>query len=146
MATLVERLGVEPTRQKVVEECVNLIDSQVKSKGMMVRASYATIKTIKKRFVLDTVDALLDDWLGKIQPHYERWSSGGGSTFSEFLVARSDEVAEDLLAVTDARAEKTSHTTAKKAYGRLRPSAKRNVVEGIPELSRLIERYLAESA
>jgi hypothetical protein len=148
MTNLVESLGGEPTRQKVVEECVALIDNQVKSKGgvggMAVRASYATIKAVKKRFVPEVVDGLLDDWLGKLQPHYDTWSSGSAGSFSEFLIARSDDVAEDLLAVTDARAEKTSHTTAKKMYGRMRGSAKRNVVEAIPELSRLIERHLAE--
>jgi hypothetical protein len=149
MTNLVERLGAEPRRQKVVDECVALIDHQVKSKGgvggMAVRASYATIKALKKRFVPEVVDGLLDDWLGKLQPHHDTWSSGGGGSFSEFLIARSDDVAEDLLSVTDARAERTSHTTAKKMYLKMRGSAKRNVVEAIPELSRLIERQLAES-
>jgi len=149
MSTLVERLGVDPTRQKVVEECVSLIDNQVKSKGgvggMAIRASYATIKALKKRFVPEVVDGLLDDWLARLQPHYDVWAAGTGSSLTEFLTARSDDVAEDLLAVTDARAEKTSHTTAKKMYLKMRPSAKRNVVEGIPELSKLIERHLAET-
>ncbi len=59
------------------------------------------------------------------------------------MIARSDDVAEDLLSVTDDRAQKTSHTTAKKMYLRMRDSAKRNVVEGIPALSRMLERHLA---
>ena len=59
------------------------------------------------------------------------------------MIARSEDVAEDLLSVTDERAQKTSHTTAKKMYQRMRDSAKRNVVEGIPDLSRMIERHLA---
>ncbi len=150
MTNLVERIGGEPTRQKVIEECVALIDHQVKSKGgvggMAVRASYATIKAIKRRFVPEVVDGLLDDWLGKLQPHHDTWAGGGGGTFSEFLIARSDEVAEDLLSVTDARAERTTHTTAKKMYLKMRGSAKRNVVEAIPELSRLIEKHLAETS
>ncbi len=144
--SLVQRLGVDPVRPKVVEDCVALIDAQVKTRGMMVRASYATIKTIKRRFVPEVVDALLDDWMGKLQPHYDRWSSGGSGTFAEFLIARSDDVAEDLLSVTDARAEKTTHTTAAKMYKRMRPSAKSNVVEAMPELARLIEKHLAETA
>ena len=53
------------------------------------------------------------------------------------------DVAEDLLSVTDARAEKTSHTTAKKMYMRMRDSAKKNVVEAIPALSKMIERHMA---
>lgn len=149
MASLVERIGVEPIREKVVDEAVTLIDAQVKSKGgvggMAIRASYATIKAIKKRFVHETVDGLLDDWLGKLQPHYDKWAGGGSGTFSEFLISRSDDVADDLLAVTDVRAERTSHTTAKKMYQKMRPAAKRNVVEAIPELSKLIERHLAQA-
>jgi hypothetical protein len=143
MPSLVEQLGKEPVRQQVVNDCVELIDSQVKQKGFVIKSAYATIKAIKKRFVPETVDGLLDDWLQKLQPHYDKWATTKQSSFSDYVIARSDDVAEDLLAVTDERAQKTSHTTAKKMYQRMRDSAKRNVVEAIPELSRMIERHLA---
>lgn len=145
--SLVERIGVEPVRAKVIEECVELIDAQVKAKsglsGMAIKGAYATIKTIKRGFVPSVVDALLDDWLGKLQPHHDKWSAGGSGTFAEFVIARSDDVAEDLLQVTDERAAKTSHTTAKKAYEKMRGNAKKNVIEAIPELARLIEKHMA---
>jgi hypothetical protein len=145
MAYLVEKLGTEPLRPKVISDCVDLIDAQVKQKGFVIKSAYATIKAIKKKFVFETVDALLDDWMNKIQPHYDRWVVSKPSSFSDYVIARSEDVAEDLLSVTDARAEKTSHTTAKKMYMRMRDSAKKNVIEGIPELSRMIERHLAEA-
>jgi hypothetical protein len=141
-ATLVEQIGKAPTRAHVVEDCVNLIEAQVKTKGFMLKSAYATIKALKKRFVPEVVDGLLDEWLGKIQPHYEKWEASKPSSFSDYVIARSEDVAEDLLQVTDARAEHTSHTTAKKMYLKMRDSAKRNVVEAIPELARLIERHL----
>ncbi len=145
--SLVERIGVDPTRPKVVEECVELIDAQVKAKGglsgMAIKGAYATIKTIKRGFVPSVVEALLDDWLGRLQPHYDKWAAGGKGTFSEFVIARSDDVAEDLLQVTDERAARSTHTTAKKAYEKLRGGATTNVIEAIPELARLIERHLA---
>jgi len=146
---LVDRLGSDPARAKLVEDCVTMIEAQVRNKGLVIRTAYGTIKAIKKRFVGEVVDGLLDDWLTKLQPHHDKWQAAGGAAqgaFAEFLVARSDDVAEDLLAVTDARAERTSHTTAKKLYGKMRPSAKSNVVEAIPELGRLIERHLSEGA
>ena len=143
MAYLVEKLGSEPLRPLVINDCVDLIDAQVKQKGFVMKSAYATIKAIKKKFVFETVDALLDDWMGKIQPHYDRWLVSKPSSFSDYIIARSEDVAEDLLSVTDARAEKTSHTTAKKMYMRMRDSAKKNVVEAIPELSRMIERHIA---
>lgn len=149
--TLVERIGVEPQRPKVVEDVVHLIDAQVKAKGglsgMAIKGAYATIKTIKRGFVPSVVEALLDDWLGKLQPHHDKWAAAGASgKFSEFVIARSDDVAEDLLQVTDERAAKTSHTTAKKAYEKMRGGAKKNVIDAIPELARLIEKHLADVA
>ena len=110
----------------------------------MIKSAYAAIKAIKKSFITETVDGMLDEWLGKIQPHYEKWSTNKSSTLTDFLVARGDEVAEDLLAVTDGRAERTSHTTAKKMYGRMRDGAKKNVIEAIPSLGRMIEKNLAK--
>jgi hypothetical protein len=142
---LVDTLGREPVRPKVVEETVALIDSQVKQKGFLIKGAYSTIKAIKGKFVPDVVDALLDDWLGKIQPHYDKWEVTKPSTFADYVIARSDDVAEDLLKVTDERAARTSHTTAKKMYTRMRDSAKRNVVEAIPELARLLEKHLNEA-
>jgi hypothetical protein len=143
MSTLVEAIGKDPIRQQVIADCVDLIDAQVKQKGMLIRSAYTTIKAIKRKFVPETVDALLDDWLGKIQPHYDKWAAAKSSTFTDYVVARSDDVAEDLLSVTDERAAKTSHSTAKKMYARMRDGAKKNVVEAIPELAKLIERHLA---
>jgi hypothetical protein len=143
MSNLVETLGKEPLRQAVIADCVDLIDAQVKQKGFVVKSAYAMIKGIKKRFVPEVVDSLLDDWLSKIQPHFDKWEANKSSSLTDFLVSRSDDVAEDLLSVTDGRAEKTSHTTAKKMYKRMRPGAKKDVIEGIPSLARMIEKHLA---
>lgn len=147
MPSLVEQLGKDPVRPKVVADCVELIDAQVKQKGFVIKSAYAAIKAIKKAFVPDTVDGLLDEWLNKIQPHYDRWSTNKQpAAFSDYVIARSDDVAEDLLSVTDARAEKTSHATARKMYMKMRDGAKANVVEAIPQLSRMIERHLNAQA
>jgi len=143
MSSLVEQIGQPPKRENVIEDCVALIDAQVKQKGFVIKSAYATIKAIKKRFVPEVVDALLNDWLGKIQPHYDKWAATKPSSLSDFLVARSDDVAEDLLSVTDARAEKTSHTTAKKMYFKMRNGAKKDVVEAIPDLAKMIEKHAA---
>ena len=143
MSNLVETLGKEPLRQGVIADCVDLIDAQVKQKGFVVKSAYAMIKGIKKRFVPEVVDSLLDDWLSKIQPHFDKWEATKASSLTDFMVSRSDDVAEDLLSVTDERAEKTSHTTAKKMYKRMRPGAKKDVIEGIPSLAKMIEKHLA---
>jgi hypothetical protein len=143
MSTLVEQLGKDPVRAAVITDCLELIDAQVKQKGMFIRSAYATIKTIKRKFVPEVVDTLLDDWLGKLQPHYDKWAAAKSTPLADFLVARGDDVAEDLLSVTDDRAAKSSHGTAKKMYLKMRDGAKKNVVDAIPDLARLLEKHLA---
>ncbi len=142
-------LGVEPARPRVVAECVTLVDAQVKAKsglgGVAVKGAYGTVKRIKKRFVPEVVDALLDEWLEQLEPYYQTWSAGGSGSFSDYLTARSDEVSEDLLSVTDGRAAKSKHKTAAKLYKKMRGKAKANVVEAIPELSKLLMRHLSPS-
>jgi hypothetical protein len=144
MSSLKERIGQQPQRAKVIADCVTLIDNQVKNKGFVIKAAYATIKTIKRRFVPEVVDGLLDEWLDKIQPHFDKWEATKPSSLSDYMVSRSDDVAEDLLSVTDGRAAKTTHTRAKKMYEKMRPAAKKDVIEAIPELSKMIERHLTE--
>jgi hypothetical protein len=143
MSSLVELLAKEPLRARVIEDCVELIETQVKQKGFIIKSAYATIKAIKKRFIPETVDTMLDEWLDKLSPHFDRWSANKTSSFVDYAIARGDDVAEDLLSVTDARAARTSHTTAKKMYGRMREGAKKNVVEAIPDLARMIEKHVA---
>ena len=143
MSSLVEKLAKDPVRPQMIVDCVELIDNQVKQKGFIIKSAYATIKAIKKSFVPEVVDSMLDAWLGKIQPHYDKWAANKTSSFSDYVVARGDIVAEDLLSVTDARAANTSHTTAKKMYGRMRDGAKQNVIEAIPALATMIEKRLA---
>src|SRR3954466_15803270 len=104
MPSLVEKLAQGSARPQTIEDCVELIDAQVKQKGFIIKSAYATIKAIKKKFVPETVDGLLDEWLGKLQPHYDKWVATKPSSFTDYIVARSDDVAEDLLSVTDARA------------------------------------------
>jgi hypothetical protein len=146
MTNLVEHLGKEPVRAAVIKDCIDLIDLQVKQKGFIIKSAYATVKAIKRKFVPEVVDSLLDDWLSKVQPHYDKWSATKASPLLDFLVARSDDVAEDLLSVTDERAAKSSHGTAKKMYLKMRDGAKKNVVEAIPDLARLIDKHLVVPA
>ncbi len=148
--TLTDQIIAEQTRPKVVAACVTLIDGEVKSKGgfggVALRGAYATIKAIKRGFVPDVVDALLDDWVVQLEPYYDRWRTGGGTTFSDYVSARSEDVAEDLLTVTDDRAARTKHKTARKAYNRMRGSAKKHVIQAVPKLGAIIEKHLANGA
>ena len=139
-------LGTEPVRPRVVADCTELIDAQVRAKrgvsGLAIKGAYGTIKRIKKGMVPEVVEALLDDWMDRLQPYYDSWAQTRDGSFVDHLVTRSEQVAEDLLTVTDERAEKTSHKTAAKAYRKMRPTAKNNVIAAVPGLARLLEKHL----
>jgi hypothetical protein len=94
--------------------------------------------------VPEVVDSLFDEWVGKLEPYFAKWRASGSGSLAEFLTARSDDIAEDLLGVTDVRAGRSKHKTATKLYGKMRPSAKRNVSAAVPKLGALMERHVKE--
>jgi hypothetical protein len=147
--TLADYVGAPPARDRVVADCASLVDEEVKSKGgisgVAIKGAYGTVKAIKPRFVPEVINALLDDWVAKLEPYYARWRSAGGGSLAEYLTARSEDVAEDLLKVTDERAGNSKHKTASKLYGKMRPSAKRNVAAAIPKLGALMEKHVLEA-
>ena len=144
--SLAEKMTQPPARDLVVKECCTLIDEEVKSKGglsgIAVKGAYGVVKAVKPRFVGEVVDAMLDDWIGKLEPYWTAWqANGAGKPFPDHLAARGAEVAEALLAVTDQRAKGAKNATVKKMYERMRPSAKKHVEEALPRLGRLVERH-----
>lgn len=142
--TLKDQLLNEETRPALAKDCCAFIDDEVRRKrgasGLAIRAAYKTVKTIKRGFVPGVVNALLDEWVAKLEPYYAE--CGGDGMFSDYLADRPEEVAQSLLEVTDGRAEKTKHKTAKKLYFRLRPKAKNNVSEAVPRLGLVMQKYL----
>jgi hypothetical protein len=50
-------------------------------------------------------------------------------------------VAEALLSITDARAQRAKNQAIKGAYEKLRGSAKKHVEAAVPRIGRLVEKY-----
>ena len=86
---------------------------------------------------------MLDDFCRSLEPIYQTWrvKDPRPSLHTE-LLADPSRSADALLGVTDRRAERSSHTTLKKLYAKLRPTAKKHVVDALPGLARTIEPYL----
>ncbi len=140
--TLKSIITTPQTRPVVVDECVALVESEVQGKGLIIRGAFKTVKKIKPGFVKGAIDGLLDEWLDKMEPYYGAWKADNDGAFSAHLASRKADVANDLLTVTDARAETSKHKTAAKMYKKLRPSALTNVEAAVPGLAALIETHL----
>ena len=124
-----DRVGVE--REKCQGE---------EPSGIAVKAGYAAVKGIKPGFVKNTVEHLLPEFAEQLDPVWEEAKKAPSP--SGYLVANKSRVADALLAVTDARAAKSTKGMVKGTYERLRGSAKKNVEEAVPRLGKLLEKHL----
>jgi hypothetical protein len=142
--SLADKMTKPPARDSVINDCVKLIDEEVRSKGgisgMAVKAGYGLVKAVKPGFVQEVVDAMLDEWVEKLEPFYVQWKASGTGDFGQFLSGRSSQAADKLLEVTDARAQRAKNASVKKMYEKMRGSAKKHVEEALPRLGRLVER------
>lgn len=144
-ATLKDILLAPERRPAVVADLQTLVDKEVSSKGGMsglaVKASFAVIKKVKSGFVPHAINAMLPEFAQKLQPYYGRYDPAKDGSLSAFLTANSSAVSDVLLAVADGRARNSAHESAKRAYQKLRPQAKKHVEHALPALGDLIERY-----
>jgi hypothetical protein len=144
--TLTAKLTQAPARDRVVQDCCAMIDEEVKSKGglsgIAVKGAYGVVKAVKPTFVPEVVDAMLDDWIRKVEPYYDQWKAAGSQgSLATYLSNRSGEISESLLEVTDTRARGAKNASVKKLYEKMRPSARKHVEEAVPRLARLLEKH-----
>lgn len=144
MATLTEILMNDTTRPKVEADCAALIEAEVASKGgisgLAVKAAFKTIKLFKRDIVPDAVHHLLPDFIEKMEPFYAEHLAAGGRDIKAFAVGHADRIADALISITDARAERSKHTTLVKAYKSLRPRGREQVVQAMPGIGDVLAK------
>jgi uncharacterized protein DUF6918 len=137
----------DATRPAVIADLTALVDAEVAAKGgvsgAVTKAGYATVKKIKPGFVSHAVGSLLPGFVDALEPLWTEHRGAGGGDFGAFLAARPDRSADALLGVTDARAKASSREGLKKGYEKLRPNAKKNVIEALPRLGKVIDKHAA---
>jgi hypothetical protein len=144
-ATLQEILLAPDIQPKVIADCLTLIEQEVSDKagiaGTAVKLAYKTVTTFAPGHVRHMVEVLLPDLADKLQPFWADFTASGGSEFGDYLAKRSDEVAEALLSVTDARAEASDRPTIVRAYRSVRGSAGKHIEAALPQLGDLVLKY-----
>src|SRR5580698_6423333 len=143
MANLSEFLAGEK-KDQVVDDCCTLIDAEVKDKGgisgLAIKAGYSAIKGVKPGFVRTVVSDLLPEFARALDPFYQE-AKTSGRPVADFFASHSDRVAEALLAITDAKAQKSKNGLVKGTYDKLRGTAKKNVEAAIPRLGKMVEAH-----
>jgi hypothetical protein len=145
MATLKEILLAPSRRPAVVNDCVELVDSEVASKsgltGMAVKAAYMVVKKLKPGMIREAVDSLLDEFVERMEPFYADCLKAG-QTVEAFFGGRAETIANALLGVTDAKAARAKNRTIKSAYERLRPTGVKHTAAAVPGIARVIRKHV----
>jgi hypothetical protein len=143
--TLQEILLASQTQPKVVDDCCALIERQVKTlsgiSGTAVKVAYKTVIKFAPGHVRYMVEQLLPRLAEQLQPHWNEFLASGGAVFGDYLAKNGEQVAEDLLAVTDARAQASNRPTIIKAYRSVRTSAGKHIQAALPEVGELVHKY-----
>jgi hypothetical protein len=147
MPSLQDKLLTPANRPSLIRDCGRLVDEEVDKKsgltGLAIKAAFRTVKAVKPGFIEHVIDGLLDEWVAKLDGHFQRYvEAGSQGTFGAFASKDASAVAEKLLEVTDGRAHKVEHKTVATLYQKLRPNAKDHVVTSVPGLGRVVDKYL----
>lgn len=148
MGRLEEKLLDPEVRPAVAADCVRLVEEEVAAKkgvsGMVVKTGFKAFRAVKPGIVPAAVDGLLDDFIAVLGPYYEEYEGQDTSVpFSAWLSRRADQVAGDLLQVTDAVAAKSANKTLIRAYNGMRKTARSNVAAAVPGMGRIVEKHMA---
>ncbi|MBX6748718.1 MAG: hypothetical protein IRY85_03445 [Micromonosporaceae bacterium] len=146
-ATLSDILQSDGALQRITEDCRALVDQEVAAKSgvsaTVLKASYKVVTTFAPGYYETMISRIVPKLMEKLQPYWTQFNEAGGGNFGEFLAARGSEVAEAMLSVTDAMAERSNRGVIKKAYGAVRGSAAEHIQAALPSVGALVEKYAA---
>jgi hypothetical protein len=141
--TLVEILQDESRRRAVARDGAVIVDEEVARKrglrAAALKTGYKTVKKLKPGMIEEAMASLLPRFAPQIDPHWEKAVATGDP--HRYFRDRADAIAEDLLSVTDAAAERARNRVMLRVYKTLRPTAKQYTAESVPRLPELIEKH-----
>ena len=145
MATLQDILLTPENKPHVIDDCLTLIDQEVKGKsgvsGTAVKLAYKTASAFASGYLRGMVELLAPDMIIELEPFWADFSTSGAGDFGDYLVKHGDEVSEALLSVTDRRAETSTRPAILKAYKTVRGGASKHVTAALPALGALVQKY-----
>jgi len=140
---LTELLADDDRRAEIVADAIAEVEAEVDGlggiKGKAIQAGYGGLKKIRPDMVSSNLHKLLPRMAPAMDPHVEAGQAAGD--VPAHFVANADTIAEDLLAVTDARAAEANNKAAVGVYNKLRKGAKDQVVAAMPRIGQFVQRH-----
>ncbi len=142
--TLVEVLADPSRRQQVVQAGARLVEAEVARKsglsGAAIKGGFATVRRLHPAFVERAMGVLMPEFAPRIDPLYAEARRSGD--VAAWFGAHAGEIADALLAVTDARAAGGAHPLLVRVYRGLRGRAREHVIEAVPGLAQLVLQHV----
>ncbi|MFM5982044.1 MAG: DUF6918 family protein [Sphaerospermopsis kisseleviana] len=140
---LIDGLADDNKRQTLLVDLTNLLDTQVAAtsgiSGMAIKTGYAVIKGISPGYCAGAIERLLPESFAALEPIWEEGLNTGDAV--GYLSQNRSRTADLLLSITDIRIQKSSNSTIKGVYNKLRSSVKKHVEEAVPGLAQVIDKY-----
>lgn len=144
MGSLVEVIKDDAKRRVIVDDCVALIEAEVADKsglsGAGIKLGYKTVKGLKPGMIPMAMNHLLDDFAAKVDPYWQECQAQGADARTYFT-SNKHKIADALLTITDARADRSSHKVLVSTYRKLRPAAVDHVGAAMPRFSQLVKKH-----
>ncbi len=146
MSTLADLLLTDEKRPEVVRDCVQVIEEEVASKkgltGIAIKTGFATVKKVKAGIIPNVVNGLLDEFVEKLEPYNAQFAADDSQTdFVAYATYQAPNIADALLSITDARADKNDNRVLVGAYRKLRPAGKKQVVAAMPRIAAMLKKH-----
>ena len=142
--TLAEALDDGSRRDAITDDLVRLVEDEVHNKrglsGAVLKKGYSAFKRFRPGIVRAGVQRVLPEMATAIDPHWRKAQGEDGP--DRYFRDRAGPIAEDLLVVTDAIANRSTNRVLKRLYGSLRPAAHRHVAAAVPRLPAVIRGHL----
>ena len=144
MGTLRDLLADDAQQEKIINECMSVLDAEVGDKGglggMAIKTAYKMAKGVAPGIMRKIIVALLPQFLDALQPFHDE-AKEAGKDVKQHVMSKRGDLANALLAVTDARAEREGAGPLKKGYQKLRPSALKHVDAAVPRVADMVVKY-----
>jgi hypothetical protein len=145
VATLQELLLTPEKFPHLVADTKALVQGELDCKGGIsgtaVKAAYKVVTAFAPGYYEETLSAMLPDMVNALAPYWADFTGFGGGEFGDYLVSRSGEVSESLLAVTDNMAELSGRAAVVKAYQMVRGGASKNIEAALPALGAMVQKF-----
>ena len=147
-SSLAEQLLSPEHRPAVIQDVARLVEAEVARKtglgGFALQAAFSVLRGAGPQWLPGVLDRWAPDLVAALEGPFSRAQAGGESLPALFAQEKS-QIAQALLGIVDAKANRSANATAVKAYQKLRGSAVKHLEEAVPALAALLERHTGRS-